>query len=257
MLSGGVYKRPKLNIFGFSFCPQGPRLAAPQGTSTRGARDLDSRRHRFESRSHGAASRGPLRRESRSLVAPRVEVPGDKIKTQKCWVLAVYRPLRPKSAIPHPITIQNMRFEQKMVNNPFNWVVSRDASASKKGLFYITNVMWKILMIKNLESLLTWFSTYDLLTQKENIIFSNIMQLRQFFLSPWQVKPLHCSVKNSVQRNIVSSRNFQPSILGELCDGHSWLCPLAFGCDVIHAPASIWQATALELDRHTLTHHVR
>ena len=27
-------------------------------------------------------------------------------------VLGVYRPLRPKSAIPHPITIQNMRFEQ-------------------------------------------------------------------------------------------------------------------------------------------------
>ena len=43
-MSGGVYKRPKLNIFGFSFCPQGPRLAAPQGTSTRGAGDLDSQR---------------------------------------------------------------------------------------------------------------------------------------------------------------------------------------------------------------------
>ena len=54
----------------------------------------------------------PWRRESRSPVAPRVEVPGDKMKTQKCWVLAVYRPLRTKSAIPHPITIQNMRFEQ-------------------------------------------------------------------------------------------------------------------------------------------------
>ena len=26
----------------------------------------------------------PWRRESRSLVAPRVEVPGDKAKTQKC-----------------------------------------------------------------------------------------------------------------------------------------------------------------------------
>ena len=43
-MSGGVYKRPKLNILGFSFCPQGPRLAAPQGTSTRGAGDLNSRR---------------------------------------------------------------------------------------------------------------------------------------------------------------------------------------------------------------------
>ena len=166
-------------------------------------------------------------------MAPQVEVPGDKIKTQTFWVLGVYRPFRPKSAIPHPITIQNM------VNNPFNWVVSRDASASKKGLFYITNVLWKILIIKNLESLLTWFSTYDLLTQKENIIFSNIMQLRQFFLSPWQVKPLHCSVKNSVQRNIVSSLNFQPSILGELCDGQFWLCPLCLWlwcdpCPCIH-----------------------
>ena len=51
----------------------GPRLAA-QGTLTRSAGDLDSRRHRFELRSHGAASRGPLRRELRSP-APRVEVP--------------------------------------------------------------------------------------------------------------------------------------------------------------------------------------
>ena len=68
-------------FLGFHFVPRdldsrrhkGPLLAA-QGTSTRGAGDLDSRRHRFESRSHGAASRGPLRRESRSP-APRVEVP--------------------------------------------------------------------------------------------------------------------------------------------------------------------------------------
>ena len=37
-------KRPKSQIFGFLFCPQGPRLAAPHGTSTRGAKDLDSRR---------------------------------------------------------------------------------------------------------------------------------------------------------------------------------------------------------------------
>ena len=51
----------------------GPRLAA-QGTLTRSAGDLDSRRHRFELRSHGAASRGPLRRELRSP-APWVEVP--------------------------------------------------------------------------------------------------------------------------------------------------------------------------------------
>ena len=86
---------------------QGPRLAAPW--------DLDSNLWRRESRS--------LLRESRSpapwVQVPcyqgtwtRVQVPGDKMKTQKCWVLGVYRPLRPKSAIPHPITIQNMRFER-------------------------------------------------------------------------------------------------------------------------------------------------
>ena len=46
-------------------------------------------------------------------MAPRVEVPGYKIKFQQFWVLGVYRPLRPKSAIPHPITIQNMRFERQ------------------------------------------------------------------------------------------------------------------------------------------------
>ena len=39
----------------------GPRLAA-QGTLTRSAGDLDSRRHRFGSWSHGTTSRGPLRR---------------------------------------------------------------------------------------------------------------------------------------------------------------------------------------------------
>ena len=39
-------------------------------------------------------------------------VPGDKIKNQNFWVWGVYRPLRPKSAIPHPITIENMRFER-------------------------------------------------------------------------------------------------------------------------------------------------
>ena len=81
-------KRPKSQIFGFLFCPQGPRLAAP--------RDLDSRRHhgitiviprwRRQSRSLGAATRGPCRRHSRSHVAPRLEVPGDKIKTQKIGI---------------------------------------------------------------------------------------------------------------------------------------------------------------------------
>ena len=94
----------------------GPRLAA-QGTLTHSAGDLDSRRHRFPMalwvEVPCAVSQGPLRRESRSHVAPRVEVPGDKIKTQKSWVWGVYRPLRAKSPIPHPITIQNMRSDQK------------------------------------------------------------------------------------------------------------------------------------------------
>ena len=109
-------------FLGFHFVPRdldsrrkGPRLAT-QGTSTRGAMGpwLKSMAPRVEVPC--AASRGPLRRESRSLVAPRVEVPGDKMKTQKCWVLGVYRPLRPKSAIPHPITTQNMRFERYKKN---------------------------------------------------------------------------------------------------------------------------------------------
>ena len=70
-------------FLGFYFVPRdldsrrhkGPRLAA-QGTSTRGAVDL---------------SQGPM--------APRVEVP-----CAEFWVLGFYRPLRPNSAVPHPIT---------------------------------------------------------------------------------------------------------------------------------------------------------
>ena len=61
---------------------RGPRLAA-QGTLTRGATDLSQGPLAPRVEVLGAASRGPLRRESRSHVAPRVEVPGDKIKTQK------------------------------------------------------------------------------------------------------------------------------------------------------------------------------
>ena len=55
-----------------------------RGTSTSSAKNLDSRRQGTLTQICGAASQGPLRRESRSHVAPRVEVPGDKIKTQKC-----------------------------------------------------------------------------------------------------------------------------------------------------------------------------
>ena len=86
-------------FLGFNFVPRdldsrrhmGPRLAAPR-TSTRGAKGPWLKSVAPRVKVPCAASRGPLRRESRSHVAPRVEVPGDKIKTQKCWVLAVYRP---------------------------------------------------------------------------------------------------------------------------------------------------------------------
>ena len=54
-------------------------------------RDLDSQRH----------------------MGPWLAAAADKIKIQKNWVWGVYRPLRPKSAIPHPITTQNMRSDQK------------------------------------------------------------------------------------------------------------------------------------------------
>ena len=48
--------------------------------------------------------------------------PEGQNKNPQILVLGIYRPLRTKSAIPHPITIQNMRLEQrkKLVNNPFN-----------------------------------------------------------------------------------------------------------------------------------------
>ena len=104
-LAGGVYKRPKLNIFGFSFCPQGPGLESrsldnkgpgltAQGTWTRGAGTL----------TRGAIdlSQGPMAPRV-EVPAPRVQVPcavspgpllsrdldsspgpGDKMKTQKC-----------------------------------------------------------------------------------------------------------------------------------------------------------------------------
>ena len=44
--------------------------------------------------------------------APSFEVPGYKLWDHNCQVLGVYRPLRPKQAIPHPISIQNMRFDR-------------------------------------------------------------------------------------------------------------------------------------------------
>ena len=44
----------------------------------------------------------------------RLETPGDKFWDQNFQVLVIFRPLRPKRAIPHPTTIQNMRFKQKI-----------------------------------------------------------------------------------------------------------------------------------------------
>ena len=91
----GVYKPPKLQNFGPRFCPQGPRMAAPHGTSGIAARrDLTS--------SLRVAIPGPMwSRHSRSL---------GKIWDQKFPVYLVYKHLWPKSSIPHPITIKNMWF---------------------------------------------------------------------------------------------------------------------------------------------------
>ena len=56
---GGLYKCPKPQIFGFFFCPQGPRIAAQHGTSYGGAGDLVWRR------------RGPRIAAPRDLVSRR------------------------------------------------------------------------------------------------------------------------------------------------------------------------------------------
>ena len=61
---------------------RGPRLAAPR-TSTRSATDLSQGPLAPRVEVLGAASRGPLHRELRPHVAPRVQVPWDKIETQK------------------------------------------------------------------------------------------------------------------------------------------------------------------------------
>ena len=41
----------------------------------------------------------------------QVKTPGDRIQDQDFQVSGVYRPLRTKRALPHPIAIQNMRFD--------------------------------------------------------------------------------------------------------------------------------------------------
>ena len=48
----------------------------------------------------GTASWNPYRRESKPLVAPRVQTPGDKILDQILSVWVVFRPLRPRWATP-------------------------------------------------------------------------------------------------------------------------------------------------------------
>ena len=71
----------------------------------------------------GAASRGPLRGKPRSHVAPRAEVPGDKIKPKHFGFWACVDPFRPKSAIPHLFTIKNMKFPEMnlFVKDPFHY----------------------------------------------------------------------------------------------------------------------------------------
>ena len=54
----------------------------------------------------------PWRRPSRSEVRQPLISQGDKLWDQNFQVYVVSRPLRPKRAIPHPITMQNMRFRR-------------------------------------------------------------------------------------------------------------------------------------------------
>ena len=59
-----------------------------------------------------AAPRNPMALCLETPGAPRLKTPGDKFWDQNFQVSVVFRPLRPKRAIPHPITIQNMRFRR-------------------------------------------------------------------------------------------------------------------------------------------------
>ena len=74
---------------------------------------------RRPSKPHGAAPRNPCAAPRNPMApcletpgAPRLKTPGDKFWDQNFQVSVVFRPLRPKRAIPHPITIQNMRFRR-------------------------------------------------------------------------------------------------------------------------------------------------
>ena len=59
-----------------------------------------------------AAPRNPMALCLETPGAPRLKTPGDKFWDQNFQVSVVFRPLRLKRAIPHPITIQNMRFRR-------------------------------------------------------------------------------------------------------------------------------------------------
>ena len=74
---------------------------------------------RRPSKPHGAAPRNPCAAPRNPMApcletpgAPRLKTPGDKNWDQNFQVWVVFRPLRPKRAIPHPISIQNMRFRR-------------------------------------------------------------------------------------------------------------------------------------------------
>ena len=71
------------------------------------------------SRGTGDPMMVPYRRESKPLVAPQVQTPGDKILDQILSVWVVSRLLRPKWAIPHTIISQNKRFYERF----FLWTI--------------------------------------------------------------------------------------------------------------------------------------
>ena len=107
--SEGVYKPPKLGNLGFGFFPQGSRMGANMvpGTSNDGAKGPRKTAHcapPFEVLA--LPFEIPLRRHLRYHVRRHSRSLGKKCGTQNfkfCGFL--------DSTIPHPITIQNMRFD--------------------------------------------------------------------------------------------------------------------------------------------------
>ena len=74
-----------------------------------------SKPHRAAPRNPCAAPRNPMVLCLETPATQRLKIPGDKFWDQNFQVSVVFRPLWPKQAIPHPITIQNMRFRQKNI----------------------------------------------------------------------------------------------------------------------------------------------